>query len=83
MNEVLLIYALALALAWPLGRYMASVYSPAPTALDRVFGPVERLIYCAIGARPDVPMGWPPTRTAVGEDDRGTSSSRSGRMLRE
>jgi K+-transporting ATPase ATPase A chain len=58
MNEVILIYALAVLLAWPLGRYMAAVFSPAPTALDRVFGPVEGLIYRAIGARPDVPMDW-------------------------
>lgn len=58
MNEVLLIYALALLLAWPLGRYMASVFSSAPTALDRGFGPVEALLYRAFGVRADVPMDW-------------------------
>ena len=58
MNEVLLIYAVALLLAWPLGRYMASIYSVTPTALDRVFGPIEWMIYRAIGVHPDTPMGW-------------------------
>ena len=28
-----------------LGRYMATVYEGGPSRLDRVFGPVERLIY--------------------------------------
>ncbi len=58
MNEVLLIYAIALLLAWPLGRYMASIYSSTPTALDRAFGPVERMIYGAIGVHPGSSMNW-------------------------
>lgn len=40
-----LVFALALALAWPLGRYMARLYRFEPTLLDRVFGPLERLLY--------------------------------------
>ena len=58
MNEVLLIYAAALLLAWPLGRYMAAIYSSTPTALDRAFWPVERIVYGAIGVHPDAPMNW-------------------------
>jgi K+-transporting ATPase ATPase A chain len=58
MNEVILIYAVALLLAWPLGRYMASSFSAAPTALDRVFGPVEWVIYRTIGVHPLAPMNW-------------------------
>jgi K+-transporting ATPase ATPase A chain len=58
MNEVLLIYATALLLAWPLGRYLALVYADSPTALDRAFGPVEGLVYRAIGVQPDLSMGW-------------------------
>ncbi len=58
MNEVLLIYAVALLLAWPLGRYMAAVYSPTGTALDRAFGPVERLVHRTIGVHADVAMSW-------------------------
>jgi K+-transporting ATPase ATPase A chain len=51
-------YAVALLLAWPLGRYMASSFSAAPTALDRVFGPVEWVIYRTIGVHPLAPMNW-------------------------
>ncbi len=58
MNEVLLIYATALLLAWPLGRYMASIYSPAQYFSSRGCGAIENLVYRAIGARPDVPMNW-------------------------
>ncbi|MBK1621922.1 potassium-transporting ATPase subunit KdpA, partial [Lamprobacter modestohalophilus] len=58
MNEVLLIYAVALLLAWPLGRYLATIYSPRPTALDRLFGPVEWVLYRAIGVDPLAPMHW-------------------------
>ncbi|MCC6207885.1 MAG: potassium-transporting ATPase subunit KdpA [Gammaproteobacteria bacterium] len=58
MNEVLLIYATALLLAWPLGRYMASIYSPAPDFSRRGCGAIENLVYRAIGVRPDVPMNW-------------------------
>ncbi|MBK5942233.1 potassium-transporting ATPase subunit KdpA [Halochromatium roseum] len=58
MNEVLLIYAVALLLAWPLGLYLATIYSPRPTALDRLFGPVEWVLYRAIGVDPLAPMHW-------------------------
>jgi K+-transporting ATPase ATPase A chain len=58
MNEVLLIYAVALLLAWPLGRYMASIYAATPTAPDRVFEPVERLLYRTIGVQPNTSMNW-------------------------
>lgn len=58
MNEVLLIYAIALLLAWPLGRYMATIFSAAPVAADRVFGPVEQILYRAIGVQPDAAMDW-------------------------
>ncbi len=47
-----------LALAKPLGSYMARVYEGKRLALDRVLGPVERLIYRLSGTRPDEEMGW-------------------------
>jgi K+-transporting ATPase ATPase A chain len=50
-----------LALAKPLGRYMARVYEGQPTALDRLLGPLERLIYrlCGVRAdRPEAEMDW-------------------------
>jgi K+-transporting ATPase ATPase A chain len=47
-----------LALAKPLGGFMARVYMGQPTILDRVFGPLERLIYRLCGVRVTEEMGW-------------------------
>src|SRR5579875_4063191 len=46
------------ALALPLGRYMAAVYSGSRTWLDPVLGPVERLMYRSFGADPDHGQDW-------------------------
>ena len=47
-----------LALAWPLGVYIARVFDgPAPW-LVRVLGPLERGIYRVCGVRPEEEMGW-------------------------
>jgi K+-transporting ATPase ATPase A chain len=45
-------------LAKPLGAYMARVFGGERTALGRVLGPVERLVYRVCGARPDEEMAW-------------------------
>jgi potassium-transporting ATPase potassium-binding subunit len=42
----------------PLGRYIAHVYEGGPSKLDRVFGPVERLIYRACRIDPDREQRW-------------------------
>jgi K+-transporting ATPase ATPase A chain len=47
-----------LALAWPLGLYMARVYEHRPFGLDRALGWLEGLIYRLGGIRPDGEMGW-------------------------
>jgi len=47
-----------IALAKPLGAYMARVYEGRPFGLDRVLGPVERLIYRLSGVCPDEEMDW-------------------------
>jgi K+-transporting ATPase ATPase A chain len=47
-----------LALAKPLGAYMARVYEGRRLVLDRVLGWLERLIYRAGGIRPGEEMGW-------------------------
>ena len=50
-----------LALAKPLGWYMARVYEGLPSGLDRVLGPLERLIYrlCGVRAgREEAEMTW-------------------------
>jgi len=41
-----------------LGRYMANVYEGGPSRLDRVFGPVERLIYRACRVDPEREQRW-------------------------
>lgn len=57
LQIVLYIVAL-IALAKPLGLYMARVYEGESTLLDRLVGPIERLIYRASGLRPEVEMNW-------------------------
>ena len=55
----LLFYLVVLvALAKPLGAYMARVYENRRLALDRVLGPLERLIYRLCGVRITDEMGW-------------------------
>jgi potassium-transporting ATPase potassium-binding subunit len=47
-----------LALAKPLGAFMARVYQSQPTFLDPVLGPLERLIYRLCGINPGEEMNW-------------------------
>jgi K+-transporting ATPase ATPase A chain len=46
------------ALAKPLGLYMAKVYENKPCGLDRILGPFERLIYRLCGVNPTAEMNW-------------------------
>ncbi len=55
----LVVYVVVLlALAKPLGAYMARVYENRPCGLDRVLGSLERLIYWLSGVDPRQEMGW-------------------------
>jgi len=56
--QLVLYVVVLLALAKPLGAYMARVYEGRPFGLDRILGPVERLIYRLAGVRPDEEMNW-------------------------
>jgi K+-transporting ATPase ATPase A chain len=56
--QLVLYLVVLLALAKPLGAYMARVYEGRPFGLDRILGPVERLIYRLSGVRPDEEMSW-------------------------
>jgi K+-transporting ATPase ATPase A chain len=56
--QLILYLVVLLALAKPLGTYMARVYEGGWTILDRVLGPIERLIYRVAGIRPEVEMNW-------------------------
>jgi K+-transporting ATPase ATPase A chain len=51
-------FALLLMLVRPLGSYMARVYEGEPLWLDRLFGPVERLVYRLSGVEPEREMDW-------------------------
>jgi potassium-transporting ATPase potassium-binding subunit len=45
-------------LAKPLGAYMARVYDGGRVGLERVLGPIERMIYRLCGVRPDPRTRW-------------------------
>jgi potassium-transporting ATPase potassium-binding subunit len=56
--QVLVFFFVLLALAKPLGWYMARVYEDKPFVLDRLLGPVERALYRLCGVRPADEMDW-------------------------
>ena len=56
--QLLLYVVVLIALAKPLGAYMARVYQNQPFALERALGWLERLIYRWSGIRPTEEMGW-------------------------
>ena len=56
--QLLVYLGVILALAKPLGIYMARVYEGHPGVLGRVLGPIERLLYRTSGVRADDEMGW-------------------------
>ena len=58
MNEAFLVLVLAIALGWPLGRYLAAVMRGAPMRGDRLFGWVERPLYRLLGTDPRRGMSW-------------------------
>ncbi|MBK8784537.1 MAG: potassium-transporting ATPase subunit KdpA [Anaerolineales bacterium] len=56
--QIIFYLVVLLALAKPLGSFMAKVYQGERTFLDRVFGPVERFIYRVSGVKADEDMNW-------------------------
>jgi K+-transporting ATPase ATPase A chain len=56
--EIALTIGLAVALGWPLGIYMARVWTDQSTWLDPVMRPVERLFYGLSGIDPRKGQGW-------------------------
>ena len=54
-----------LAVAKPLGSFMARVYQGQHTFLDPMLGPVERLLYRLIGVKPEEEMNWKVYAVAV------------------
>ena len=56
--QILLYVAVLIAIAKPLGAYMARVYAGEGTLLSPVFGPIERAIYRVSGIDPEVESTW-------------------------
>ena len=58
MIEILLVFALAIGLGWPLGLYLAKVMRGAPMRGDRLFGWLEKPVYRLLGTDPGRGMSW-------------------------
>ena len=58
MSTAMIVMALALALGWPLGRYLARVMRGGPAPGDALFLPVERIVYRLLGTDPARGMSW-------------------------
>ena len=58
MIEILLVFALAIGLALPLGHYLAKVMRGAPMRGDRLFGWLEKPVYKLLGTDPLRGMSW-------------------------
>jgi K+-transporting ATPase ATPase A chain len=58
VTETILLFATAIALAWPLGLYLARVMRCTPMRGDTVFGLIEKPIYSLLGTRPRRGMSW-------------------------
>ncbi|HLP81212.1 MAG TPA: potassium-transporting ATPase subunit KdpA, partial [Nitrosomonas sp.] len=63
--QLILYLAVLIALAKPLGSFMAKVYQGKRTFLDPVLGPAERLIYRVCGINLEEDMNWKTYAIAV------------------
>src|SRR5215831_12684773 len=55
---IIFMYALTIAMAIPLGRYIGKVYEGKRTWLDVVFNPIDRMFYKFGGINPNKEMDW-------------------------
>lgn len=58
LASIALVFLAIVALAWPLGKYIAAVYAGEPHWSDRVFGPIERFSFRLSGIDPKREMSW-------------------------
>ncbi len=63
--QLVIFFGVLLACVKPVGFYMARVYSGSTTFLDRIIGPVERLLYRLCGIDKTAEMTWRQYSTAV------------------
>jgi len=64
MWEILITIVACVGLAWPLGRYMAAALGDAPSRVDRMFAPFERVLYRLSGIHAARGMSWRGVATA-------------------
>jgi K+-transporting ATPase ATPase A chain len=55
---IVLMYALLLLLAIPLGRYIGKIFSNEKTWLDKIFDPIDNLFFRLSGIDPSKEMNW-------------------------
>lgn len=55
---IVLMYALVLVIAIPLGRYIGKVFNMEKTWLDKLFNPVDKLFFKLSGIDPTKEMNW-------------------------
>lgn len=62
---IVMMFALAVALAIPLGRYIGKIFSNEKTWMDRIFDPIDQLFYKLSGINPEREMTWKQHLTAL------------------
>lgn len=58
LASVVLIVGGTVAVAWLISPFVTSIYTKAPSRLDRVLSPIENAVYRLTGADPAHGMGW-------------------------
>ena len=58
MMDIVLTFGLAFLLAWPIGRYMARIFTGEKTFLDSIFNPLENLLFRIVGVDAAKGMTW-------------------------
>lgn len=58
ITGIVFMYALVVALAIPLGRYVGKLFNYEKTWLDPIFNPLDKLFFKLGGIDPTVEMGW-------------------------
>ena len=56
--SAILIIGFTMMIAWLIAPYLMRVFTRAPSRLDRVLNPIERLVYRLGGVDPTHTMGW-------------------------
>jgi len=55
---IILMFALAVGIALPLGRYISKIFGNEKTWLDKILNPVDKLFYKLSGINPETEMTW-------------------------